>query len=307
MAQMQVASAPCSFGVDEVAVEDAWMPEPEQMLDWMAELDYAGTELGPPGFLGTGRQVHERLAARGLELVGSFLPQRFSRSEHVAEDQAWLRASLKLIHEATGDGARPFAILSDGVDEVQRRAFSGRIAQHPETWLSASRFDTLISNLHRAAEICREAGFEPVLHPHAATYIETADEIARVVDRMDTSLVGLCLDTGHFRYGGADPASAIRDYAAVIRHIHIKDADTSVLAGVAADGLGVVAAIARGVFCPLGEGDAGIGGAIAALREIGYAGWLVVEQDQLLTIKDTPASLVEVQRGNREYLRQFGA
>jgi sugar phosphate isomerase/epimerase len=72
------------------------------------------------------------------------------------------------------------------VDEVQRRAFSGRIAQHPETWLSASRFDTLISNLHRAAEICREAGFEPVLHPHAATCIETADEIARVVDRMDT-------------------------------------------------------------------------------------------------------------------------
>ena len=61
----------------------------------MAELGYTGTELGPPGFLGDGPQVRERLTTRGLELVGAFLPQRFSRPEHVAQDQAWLRDSLR--------------------------------------------------------------------------------------------------------------------------------------------------------------------------------------------------------------------
>lgn len=306
-AVMRVASAPCSFGVDEVLVEDAWMPEPDDMLAWMAELGYAGTELGPPGYLGDGPQVRQRLTRRGLQLVGSFLPQRFSRPEHVEEDQAWLRASLRLVAEATPPGSRPFAVLADGVREPVRLAYSGRIAEHPEAWLPEARFEALVANLHRAAEICREEGFEPVFHPHAGTYVETADDIRRVVERMDASLVGLCLDTGHFRYGGADPARAVVDYAAIIRHVHLKDTRTAIIRDVAADGLGLAESLSRGVFCPLGEGDADIPGTVAALRTIGYTGWLVVEQDQLLTAMVTPQDLVEGQRRNRAYLRDLGA
>ena len=132
--------------------------------------------------------------------------------------------------------SRPFAVLCDHFDEPDRRAFSGRIADHPETWLSAARFDTLIDNLHRAAEVCRAAGFEPVLHPHAGTYVETADEIARVMDRVDPSLVGLCLDTGHFRFGDADPVQAVHDYHELIRHVHVKDFRAAIMDGVKAEG-----------------------------------------------------------------------
>ena len=49
---MRVASAPVSFGVDEILVDDAWMPDPDDMLDWMIEIGVEGTELGPPGYLG---------------------------------------------------------------------------------------------------------------------------------------------------------------------------------------------------------------------------------------------------------------
>ena len=117
---LPVASAPVSFGVDEIIAGDAWMPEPEQMLDWMVDIGYEGTELGPPGFLGDAPTLHERLTSRGLQLVGAFLPQRFSRSEHVAEDQAWLRRSLALIREGAPAGSRTFAVLSDGFDEPDR-------------------------------------------------------------------------------------------------------------------------------------------------------------------------------------------
>ena len=145
-----------------------------------------------------------------------------------------------------------------------------------------------MDNLHRAAELCRREGLEPIFHPHAGTYIETADEIDRLMERIDPSLVGLCLDTGHFRYGGAIPAQAIRDYASLIRHVHLKDCATSVLRGVVERDEDLAAAIGGGVFCPLGTGDADIAAAIAALDEIGYEGWLVVEQDQLLRTEDTP-------------------
>lgn len=301
-----VASAPCSFGVDEVVADDAWMPEPDQMLDWMVELDYVGTELGPPGYLGEGPEVQRRLSSRGLALVGSFMPQHFSRAEAVESDRAWLRDTLRLLREATPDGSQPFAVLAEGIDEPVRLAYTGRIAEHPEAQLDDRRWDTLVDNLHVAAGLCREAGFEPVFHPHAGTYVETADEIDRLMGRLDGSVVGLCLDTGHFRYGGADPAQAIRDYASLLRHVHIKDCRSSVVRSVAARGADLPVALHEGAFCPLGAGDADIAAAVDALRSVGYGGWLVVEQDQFLSAADTPATLVEGQRANREYLARLG-
>jgi inosose dehydratase len=305
-AHMRVAGAPVSFGVDEIILDDAWMPAPEDLLDWIADIGYEGTELGPPGYLGDAAQVRERLTSRGLELVGAFLPQHFSRAEKAEEDRAWLRDSLKLIREGAPDGSRTFAVLCDHFDEPDRRALSGRIQEHPEAWLSPARFDTLMDNLHRAAELCRSEGFEVVLHPHAGTYIETADEIARVMDRLDPSLLGLCLDTGHFRFGGADPTQSVHDYHELIRHVHIKDCTTKVMDDVKAEGKGLEEALSRGVFCQLGLGDSGIDSVIEALRSYDYAGWLVIEQDQFLKASDTPASVVAVQRANREYLRRFG-
>ena len=301
-----VASAPCSFGVDEVVADDAWMPEPDEMLDWMVELDYVGTELGPPGFLGDGPTVRRRLEVRGLALVGAFLPQHFSRRELVAADRVWLRDALQLLREATPDGSRPFAVLAEGIDEPVRLAYTGRVHEHAEAQLGEARWDQLVDNLHAAAEICHEAGFEPVFHPHAGTYIETAGEIDRLVSRMDGSLVGLCLDTGHFRYGGAVPAQAIRDYASLLRHVHIKDCRAGVLRALAQRGADLSAVLHEGVFCPLGAGDADVGAAVGALREVGYEGWLVVEQDQFLSAADTPESLVAGQRANRAYLAALG-
>ena len=303
---LPVASAPVSFGVDEIIADDAWMPGPDEMLDWMVEIGYEGTELGPPGFLGDAEQVRARLTSRGLQLVGAFLPQRFSRDEKADEDRAWLRRSLRLIREGAPEGSRPFAVLCDGIDEPVRHAFSGRIPEHPEAWLPVDRFETLMANLHRAAEICRMEGFEVVIHPHAGTYVETADEIARVMERLDPALLGLCLDTGHFRFGGADPVQAVHDYRDLIRHVHIKDCKSAVMDDVKREGKGLEAALARGVFTELGDGDSGIAEVIEALRTIDYRGWLVVEQDQFLRETDTRASVMAAQRRNREYLRRFG-
>lgn len=305
-ARMRVAGAPVSFGVDEIMVDDAWMPGPVDVLDWLVDIGVEGTELGPPGYLGDAEQLRDRLSSRGLELVGSFLPQHFSRNEMAASDRAWLADSLRLVREGSPDGSRPLAILSDQFDEPDRRAFSGQIPAHPETWLSPSRFEVLIDNLHRAAELCQSMGFDVVLHPHAGTYVESADEIARVMDRIDPSLLGLCLDTGHFRFGGADPTQAVHDYHEIIRHVHIKDCTTKVMDDVKAEGKGLEEALRRGVFCQLGTGDSGIDSVIDALRSHDYSGWLVIEQDQYLRAADTPESVVAVQRANREYLRAFG-
>lgn len=301
LSPQRVASAPCSFGVDEVVADDAWMPGPDEMLDWMLGIGYGGTELGAPGFLGTGAAARERLDRRGLALVGAFMPQHLSRADRAAADRDWLREQATNLRDASPPGSRPFAVLCEAVDEPERLRWSGRIADHPETWLDADRHRTLVDNLHRAGELVASLGLPAVFHPHAGTYVETDDEIERLMEALDPSLVGLCLDTGHFRYGGADPVRRIRDYASAIHHVHIKDCRASVLDALP-EGAGFVGAVKRGVFCALGEGDSDIPGSVAALAAIGYDGWLVVEQDTALTLDITRAQLVAGQRDNLRYL-----
>lgn len=300
---MRIASAPCSYGVDEVMIDDIWMPGPDEMLDWMLGTGYEGTELGPPGFLGAGAAARDRLELRGLELVGAFMPQAFSRADKAPVDREWLREQVTLLKEASPAGNQPFVVLCEAIDEPDRLRWSGRTEDHPEAQLDATRFRTMMDNMHRAGELVRSMGLRAVIHPHAGTYLETDAEIDAMVNALDPSLVGLCLDTGHFRYGGANPAQRIRDYRSVLQHVHIKDCHTQILDDVKAEGKDLYAALVRGVFCELGDGDSGIDEVVVALREVGYEGWLVIEQDQFLKDTVTRNQLANAQRKNLEHLK----
>lgn len=172
-ASIRYASAPVSFGVDEVP-EDAWRPGPETILDVMVELGFTGTELGPFGYLGeTPDTVRERLRSRHLSLVGSFQALHFSRADRVDDDLADLRRVIGFLKDATPDETDAIVILSDAFDEPDRLAYAGRIADHPETWLPPDRQRLLVDNIHRAARICQDAGLTAVLHWHGGSYVET--------------------------------------------------------------------------------------------------------------------------------------
>jgi inosose dehydratase len=303
---IRVAAAPVSWGVFEKTEGDPRQMPAEALLDQMASGGYAGTELGPPGYLGDGAQLRRRLADRRLSLVGAFLPQRFSRAEHAAEDRAAMLEVLDLLAAAQPDDVVPKAVLADSSVEPERMRWAGQIPDHPEAALPRERFGTLIDNLHRAGEAARERGFDPVLHFHAGSYVESAAEIHAVFDALDTSLVGMCLDTGHALFGGADPLELLATYGDAVRHVHIKDCDLAVLAEVGRSGGGLMAAWDQGVFCRLGQGTANLEPFLAALRERGYQGWVVVEQDRFLKDEDTPEALLELHTANRRWLAERG-
>ncbi len=137
-----------------------------------------------------------------------------------------------------------------------------------------SASDIFIDNIHRAGEVCRERGFDPVLHFHAGSYCESSSEIHAVFDALDTSLVGMCLDTGHALFGGADPLELLATYGDIVRHVHVKDCDLGVLRDVCRSGGGLMEAWDRGVFCQLGLGTADLDGFLrgapgARLRGLG--------------------------------------
>jgi inosose dehydratase len=305
VAEIRLANAPVSFGVFELTADEALLPSPDEVLDAMVAAGYEGTELGPPGYLGDAEALRGRLERRGLALVGAFIPLRLTDREGFAEDLEAARSVLRLLDEAAPFGVRPKAVLADAGDAGRTR-YAGRIIDHPETWLSSDRVLRLVDRLHEAARVCRDAGFDAVVHPHAGTYIETEAETIAVVNRIDGSLLGLCLDSGHAAFGGADAAILGWEERDLVRHVHLKDCSRAVLGGVAQDDADMREAWARDVFVDLGTGDADIPAVVGMLRDIGYGGWAVVEQDRILRRGDSLTTLTETHRRNREYLRELG-
>ena len=96
---------------------------------------------------------------------------------------------------------------------------------------------------------------------------------------------------------------AVRELGDRIWHVHFKDADPAVMAESRATEWHGLESTGHGVFCELGKGCVDFPGVLAALGEIGYDGWIVVEQDILPGMGNPRESA----RRNREYLRSIGA
>jgi inosose dehydratase len=296
---IRVANAPCSYGAFEITVGVLPnVPDAEGVLAAIAAAGYEGTELGPPGYLGDAGSLGERFGRHGLRLAGGYIPIRFSEPEHWDEDLGAMAATLDLFDAADGDGARP--VLADAGSPA-RHAQPGRAAHDRSVGLDDARWRDLADGIGRAAELARSRGYDPTFHHHTATYVEAPWEIERVLELTD---VGLLLDTGHLALGGGDPVQALRDWRHRIDHVHVKDYSRDVLAGVLADRVGMEDAWRRGVFCELGAGDVDLAAFFAELEAVGYAGWLVVEQDRIPRPEEDSADAVAAQARNRRWLRE---
>jgi inosose dehydratase len=300
-----VANAPVSYGAFEITVGvDPHVPEPLTLLDWVSESGYTGIDLGPVGYLGTTETLAERLGDRGLALAGGYLELPFSEPNELPAALSELDALLDVFDSAsTGPplAPPPRPTLADAGSPVRSR-YPGRAAIDPSVGLDQDGWSHFAEGVARAVARCRERGYEPTFHHHTATYIEARWEIERLLELTD---VGLCLDTGHLLLGRGEPITAIRDWAARINQVHLKDARLSRLEEIVAQAAPVEEIWRRQAFCALGDGDIDIVGVLNALGEIGYSGWLVVEQD-VLPDPQNPGQPASDQRRNREYLRAHG-
>jgi inosose dehydratase len=263
---IRVANAPVSYGAFELTVGTSpYVPTPDEVLAAIAEAGYEGTELGPLGYLGTGETLRRRLEACGLDLVAAFVELPFGDG-----DLAALDATLDVVE---GFDARP--VLCD------KGPHDGEVD---------------LDAVARAVELARARGFDPVFHHHMGTRVQTPAEIERLLAGTD---VALLLDTGHLAAAGGDPAQALRNWRARIRHVHLKDVRLDVLRSSPPWS----EAWRSGVFCELGAGDVDLEAFCSELRRGGYGGWIVVEQDRIPASKADAAETAAAQARNRRWLR----
>jgi len=308
--QIAVANAPVSYGAFELTVgADPDVPSGTQVLDQVAAAGYAGTDLGPVGYLGDGERLGELLAARGLGLAGAYVELPYSDPDALDGALGELDAILGVFDAVrsylTGPPPRP--TLAD--KGTKRRAMlPARSVRDHSLGYDADGWRRFAAGLATVLARCRDRGYEPTFHPETGTHVEAPWEIERVLEVSD---VGLCLETGHMMLGGGDPVAMLRDLGGRINHVHLKDARRSVMAGIVADEAPVTEIWTREAFCELGHGDLDADAVLDGLRRISFGGWLVVEQDILphgdqLARAERFARAAAEQRHNRAYLAERG-
>lgn len=276
---MKIANAPCSWGVLEFDLQGK-SPDYTEVLNEMQAIGYSGTELGDWGFMPTDpAQLRDELAARELTLLGAFVPVALADAEtHAAGEIAALQHA-RLLAEVAGD--TPFIVLADDNGTVEQRTHNaGRIRY--EHGLTQAQWDTFVQGVHHIAQSVREeSGLRTVFHHHCAGYVETPAEVDILMQHTDPNLIGLCFDTGHYRFGGADPLDIFNRHAERIWHVHFKDCNPEIAALSREDEWDYFKSVRNGVFCELGKGDVDFPAFIAELENRNYDGWIVVEQDVL--------------------------
>ncbi len=296
---IQVANAPCSWGVIENL--EGERGGYARVLDEMRAAGYAGTELGEWGFMPTDPEALRReLGKRELKLLASWVTVHLHEPSRFPQDlDDVLRTARQL---ACVGGPDDLVVLgNDPYKDPVRTRNAGRL--RPEHGLREAQGGAFTAAANRVAQaVRRETGLRTVFHHHVGTFVETPEETARFLAMTDPSVLGLCFDTGHWRFGGGDPVEAIDRHGDRIWHVHFKDHAPQVAARSRREGWDAVRAVEAGVFCELGKGDVDFPAVVAKLRARGYRGWVVVEQDVLPGMGE-PA---ESARRNRAYLASLG-
>ncbi|MFN8525800.1 MAG: sugar phosphate isomerase/epimerase [Chloroflexota bacterium] len=253
---------------------DAWRGTMGDVLDAIAAAGFAGVEttwqmLGP--LLDNPERFGDMLARRGLSLAALALSPPTGWSDPSAE-------------------AAELALADRAIEFLSALGLGGRLGlgggRAPSRAQYREKFDQMIRMYHAVARRAVDRGLVVHVHPTSTddSLLLVGAEYQMLVDRLDPALVGLGPDTAHITRGDERALDFVRRNARRITHIHLKDA------------------FRGGDYATMGTADAEIEAVAAFLRDFGYTGWLIAEEESDSAGAD-PATSV---RSCRAYLAARG-
>jgi len=297
---IRVASAPVSWGIMENVPVPPEYPY-SRVLDEIAQAGYTGTELGPYGFLPVDPStLRQELDRRGLKLCSAFVAIPLGDSRQQEHGLAQVEQAAQLISQS---GAR-LLILSDAVTS-DRSAVAGRREEANRLSWTEPQWKTAEQAIREVVSRCGRFGLKVAFHHHVGSHVETPEEVDRLLSLLKPGELGLCLDTGHYKYGGGDPVKLLERVIARVWCVHLKDIDEARLSESRRDHLDFHSAVRNGVFAPLGHGAIDFAAVLARLEGSKFDGWVVVEQDVLAGGRGAAAPMANAKAG-REFLRELG-
>ena len=244
-------------------------------IDDISSLGYTGIQLRSNVLTRFGERPAELralLAKRGLAFVGlSSGSIRVDNADPAAMIDTHVR-NARFLRDAGG------LYLQLTVDRPTGRAVADN------DYVNAGRLLAEIGR--RTADLGIPLGF----HPHMASLAERPDELDRVMDAADSRYVRLLLDVAHYQQGGGDSVRAIRQYRDRLLFLHIKDVRNA-------------SSTSGYQFVELGQGRVNVRDIFAALTEVSFRGWAVVELDAVPEATRTPKESAAI---SKRYLASIG-
>jgi inosose dehydratase len=146
----------------------------------------------------------------------------------------------------------------------------------------------IVTTLNEMCKALADIGVIGALHQHTGTTVETRDEVYAVMEAVDTKYVKFGPDIGQLQKGGADPVKIVKDFLAVIDHVHLKDYDGGPY---------------WTNYCPLGKGKVDIAAVLDLLETHQSLKIAMVELD---SGGQPPLTALEAATVSRDFLKSQG-
>jgi inosose dehydratase len=249
----------------------------QEILDQTEEADFAGGSTGHnyPSHLPS---LLQALKVNNLEIASTWAGTSFTTGVDADAAFADFQAQVTFLKDV---GAKDVVVaeLANAVNQIRTK----RVLEDRPI-LAESQWYLLTELLDQAAKYAKDQNMQLSYHPHVGTCVMTLEETVRLLDSTNPDYVGLCLDTGHLRYGGASLSDVVeftRKYARRITHMHLKNVRKTVLPVAVRDSYSFYQAIKSGIFTVPGDPDGDdLAPIVAILKEAGYSGWMVIEAEQ---------------------------
>ncbi|HEX9168557.1 MAG TPA: myo-inosose-2 dehydratase [Roseiarcus sp.] len=245
----------------------------ETCLREAKEAGVAGMEKGHK-MPGDRAALKGRLAEFGLVFVGGWYSTELLRRS--ARDE--FEAAKAHIAMTKGAGAAIVIVAetSNAIHGDRSKPLSERPRLRKDEWA------TYGAKMTEFAERLADEGLRLCYHHHMGTIVQSERDIDALMAHTKPP-VHLLLDTGHARWGGADPAALARAYRSRVGHVHCKDVREAKMRESNARDLSFLDSILGigkelGVYTVPGDGMIDYS---AVFRELkGYSGWVVLEAEQ---------------------------
>jgi inosose dehydratase len=233
---------------------------------------------------GSVRKFAAQLGDWGIDrITGVFLdPGQMSFEEGHFGLKCTARADHAVILAQAGVHARFVAEVGGSYLVIQPIPSFGK-----EGTLTPAALEAAAELINKLGEANKSLGLSTFLHIDALSALRSTEELQRLLALCPAPHIALALDTAELTIAGHDVVALYRRFHARVRHFHFKDA-------LAIDSLGeyklpnaeramILAGGSREIprwFGELGTGLVDFKSLMAAMKELNYEGWIIVESDK---------------------------
>ncbi|QBD84234.1 myo-inosose-2 dehydratase [Clostridium tetani] len=269
--KVKIGIAPIAWTNDdmpELGAENTF----EQCISEMALSGFKGTEVGNKYPRDT-KVLKRALELRDMQIASAWFSAFLTTKPYEETEKAFIK-HRDFLYEM---GARVIVISEQG-HSIQGKMETPIFEEKPI--FTEEEWNNLAKGLNKLGKLAKEKNMKVVYHHHMGTGVQTTEEIDKLMEMTDPTLVYLLYDTGHLVFSGEDPIVVLRKYINRIKHVHLKDIREDVVKIVKQKKMSFLQAVKLGAFTVPGDGDIDFKPVFDILAENNYEGWLLVEAEQ---------------------------